>query len=72
VHDEGIGIAEEHKPLLFKRYSRLPTEENKRIPGTGLALYLCQEIARRHGGEITVTSRVGDGSDFTLAMPVAG
>ncbi|HKC18390.1 MAG TPA: PAS domain-containing sensor histidine kinase, partial [Candidatus Dormibacteraeota bacterium] len=72
VRDKGFGIAEEHMPLLFKRYSRLPTEENKQIRGTGLALYLCQEIARRHGGEITVSSRLGDGSAFKLVLPLAG
>ena len=71
VSDQGIGIAAEHRPLLFKRFSRLPTEENKTIPGTGLALYLCQEIARRHGGEIHVTSRIGAGSEFRLLLPGA-
>jgi signal transduction histidine kinase len=69
VRDRGLGIAPEHLPLLFKRYSRLPTEANRRIPGTGLALYLCQEIARRHGGEITVKSEPGKGSEFTLSLP---
>jgi PAS domain S-box-containing protein len=71
VSDTGIGIAEDHMPLLFKRFSRLPTEENKTIPGTGLALYLCQEIARRHGGEITVTSKLAEGSEFRLQLPAA-
>lgn len=69
VRDKGLGIADEHMPLLFKRFSRLPTEANKTIPGTGLALFLCREIARRHGGEITVTSTFGDGSEFTLVLP---
>lgn len=71
VQDHGIGIASEHIPLLFKRYTRLPTEANKSIHGTGLALYLCQEIARRHGGEITVESELDSGSDFTLWLPLA-
>lgn len=71
VRDRGIGIAQEHMPLLFKRFSRLPTEENKRIPGTGLALYLCKEIARRHGGDIGVTSELGYGSEFRLTLPSA-
>lgn len=69
VRDHGLGIADEHIPLLFKRYSRLPTEANKFIHGTGLALYLCQEIARRHGGEITVESELGKGSEFTIRLP---
>jgi len=72
VTDHGLGISTEHLPLLFKRFSRLPTVENKSISGTGLALYLCQEIARRHGGEITVSSKVREGSQFTLRLPADG
>jgi|SRR5690349_1310398 len=71
VRDKGLGIAPEHMPLLFKRYTRLPTEANKRIRGTGLALYLCQEIARRHGGELTVNSKLASGTEFTLKLPAA-
>jgi PAS domain S-box-containing protein len=71
VRDQGLGISGEHLPLLFKRFSRLPTEENKTIAGTGLALYLCREIAHRHGGEIGVTSERRKGSEFTLTLPKA-
>jgi PAS domain S-box-containing protein len=70
VRDQGLGIAPEHIPLLFKRYMRLPTEANKRIRGTGLGLYLCQEIARRQGGEIRVKSTPAKGSEFTLKLPI--
>jgi len=70
VRDEGIGIAPEHLPALFTRFGRLPTEENVRIPGTGLGLYLCQQIAQRHRGDITVQSRAGVGSEFALALPL--
>ena len=69
VVDHGFGIAEEHMPLLFKRFSRLPTEENQSIPGTGLALFLCQQIAHRLDGEITAQSTRGSGSAFTLTLP---
>jgi len=72
VTDHGLGIAADHVPLLFKRFSRLPTAENKSISGTGLALYLCQEIARRHGGEIDVSSKLREGSQFTLRLPADG
>lgn len=71
VRDQGVGIAPEHLALLFRRFTRLPTEENKSIPGTGLALYLCQEMARRHGGEIVVQSVLGKGSEFVLWLPEA-
>ena len=72
VTDHGLGIAADHVPLLFKRFSRLPTPDNKTISGTGLALYLCQEIARRHGGEIDVSSKVREGTRFTLRLPADG
>jgi PAS domain S-box-containing protein len=71
IRDEGPGIAPEHVDLLFKRFSRLPTAANKKIHGTGLALYLCREIARRHGGDLSVRSEPGKGSEFTLTLPLA-
>lgn len=70
VRDEGIGISDEHLHLLFKRFGRLPTEQNISIPGTGLGLFLCKEIAARHGGEVAVTSAPGAGSEFTLTLPL--
>jgi len=71
VRDHGIGISREHMPRLFTRFGRLPTEQNVSIAGTGLGLFLCKEIAVRHGGDITVNSRPGVGSEFTLTLPSA-
>jgi hypothetical protein len=71
VRDEGMGIAAEHMAALFTRFGRLPTEANVTIPGTGLGLFLCREIAVRHGGDVTVKSAVGMGSEFTLTLPAA-
>jgi PAS domain S-box-containing protein len=71
VRDEGLGIAPEHRPILFTRFGRLPTEENVSIAGTGLGLFLCKEIAVRHGGNISVKSSPGGGSEFTLTLPSA-
>lgn len=70
VVDRGLGIAPEHMALLFRRFTRLPTPANKSIPGTGLALYLCQEFAHKHGGEIVAKSVLHEGSEFTLWLPV--
>ncbi|HEY1455426.1 MAG TPA: PAS domain-containing sensor histidine kinase [Candidatus Dormibacteraeota bacterium] len=72
IRDHGLGIRPEHLPLLFGRFSRLPTEENVSIQGTGLGLFLCREIALRHGGDVAVRSTLGEGSEFTLRLPVAG
>jgi len=71
VRDHGIGISAEHMPRMFTRFGRLPTEENMSIAGTGLGLFLCKEIAVRHGGDITVRSQPGEGSEFTLTLPSA-
>ena len=71
VRDFGIGIAPDDLPLLFQRFSRLPTEQNVTVPGTGLGLFLCQQIAQRHGGVIVVESTAGEGSEFTLRLPIA-
>jgi len=71
VRDQGIGISADHMPRMFTRFGRLPTEENLSIAGTGLGLFLCKEIAVRHGGDITVRSRPGEGSEFTLTLPSA-
>jgi PAS domain S-box-containing protein len=71
VRDLGLGIRPEHMPLLFGRFSRLPTDENVSIQGTGLGLFLCREIAQRHGGDVSVHSNLGEGSEFTLRLPQA-
>jgi signal transduction histidine kinase len=72
VWDHGLGIAEGDMPRLFSRFGRLVTRENSNIPGTGLGLYLARELARLHGGDITVRSAPGSGSAFTLVLPIGG
>jgi len=69
VADHGRGIASEHLPRIFERFWRAPsaTHETK---GVGLGLALCREVARAHGGDVSVVSRVGEGSTFTLRMPI--
>src|SRR5205823_6944825 len=64
-----VGIADEHLPTLFTRFGRVVTRETTGIPGTGLGLYLCRELALMHGGDITVESQPGVGSAFSLALP---
>lgn len=71
VRDFGVGIAPEQLSLLFQRFSRLPTEQNVTVPGTGLGLFLCQQIAQPHGGSIDVESTPGEGSEFTLRLQTA-
>jgi len=69
VEDDGIGIAKKDTALLFKQFSRIPNEFSINISGSGIGLYLSQQLAERNGGRITVTSELGEGSAFTLHLP---
>ena len=68
IRDQGVGISPEDLGRLFVRFSRLPQHAD--IPGTGLGLYLARELARLHGGDITAVSKPGEGSEFTLSLPL--
>lgn len=71
VWDTGSGIPPEQQALLFRAYSQLPQDEANRSVGTGLGLALTQKLATLHGGWIEVESRSGEGSTFTIVLPLA-
>ncbi|HVH65744.1 MAG TPA: HAMP domain-containing sensor histidine kinase [Candidatus Acidoferrum sp.] len=70
VIDAGVGIAPEDLPRLFGRFERLSNPRTSHVGGTGLGLYLSRELARQHGGDIEVHSRLGVGSTFSLVLPL--
>jgi signal transduction histidine kinase len=70
VTDEGIGIPPAAVPLLFKRFQQIDRETQEQ-QGVGLGLAIAREVVRLHGGEITVASTPGEGSTFTIRLPVA-
>jgi signal transduction histidine kinase len=70
VRDRGVGIPEDAMGNMFKRFGRIVTPRTSNIPGTGLGLYLCRELARAHDGDLTVESTEGEGSTFTLTLPL--
>lgn len=70
VSDQGVGIALEDLPRLFKPYSRL--ERTRGVKGTGLGLLISKAIVEAHGGEIDVQSQPGRGSTFTFTLPMEG
>lgn len=69
VRDAGRGIAADQLGQVFERFHRVPAETHE-IKGVGLGLALCREVARAHGGDVTVTSTPGAGSTFTLSLPL--
>jgi PAS domain S-box-containing protein len=68
VRDEGIGIAPEASERIFGRFERAASARN--YGGLGLGLYIVRQIVEAHGGTITVTSRPGEGSTFTVEVPL--
>ena len=66
VKDNGIGIPEDKKDLIFSQFERL----NKKIEGTGLGLYIVKRIVDNNGGKIVVDSVVGEGSEFKVYLKV--
>jgi anti-sigma regulatory factor (Ser/Thr protein kinase) len=70
VVDRGIGIEPAEQTLIFKRFYRVLTDENKNIVGTGLGLFLVDHIVKAHGGRVEVESTMGEGSVFSVYLPL--
>lgn len=70
VQDTGIGIPEEYLPHIFDRFYRVDKARSRETGGTGLGLYITKRIVTLHGGTIAVQSKEGEGSLFTLYLPV--
>jgi PAS domain S-box-containing protein len=69
IWDNGIGIREEDLPRLFKPFVQLDSSLSRETSGTGLGLALVAQMARLHGGSISVSSVPGQGSRFTIVLP---
>ena len=70
VSDDGVGIAPEHLPHLFERFYRVDRARSRTSGGTGLGLAIALMIAQAHGGGLRVESTPGQGSKFTLDLPL--
>ncbi|MEZ7276723.1 ATP-binding protein [Pseudoalteromonas sp. 68 DY56-GL68] len=68
ISDNGIGFSEEYLEKIFVPFQRL--HGRSQYKGTGIGLSVCRRIVERHGGEITASSRVGEGATFILKLPV--
>lgn len=70
IKDEGVGIAQEDVERIFQKFLRLDNPMSMEVGGTGLGLYWVQKVVELHGGNISVTSKIGEGSTFTIALPM--
>jgi signal transduction histidine kinase len=71
VTDTGIGIPADKLDRIFERFYQVDGSASRRYGGTGLGLALAKEITKVHGGRITVESQVGQGSTFTVWLPLS-
>ncbi len=70
VQDHGPGIAIDQLPHLFSRFYQVARDDRPSQGGLGLGLFICQELVTAHGGRIAVTSMQGEGTTFTVWLPL--
>lgn len=71
ISDSGIGISEEALPRLFSPFVQEDSSTTRRFGGSGLGLAICRSLIRAMGGEITVTSKSGEGSNFRISLSLS-
>jgi PAS domain S-box-containing protein len=70
VRDTGVGIPREELPRMFERFHRVDHTRGRTHEGTGIGLALVNELVKLHGGAVTVDSEIGEGSTFTVTIPL--
>jgi signal transduction histidine kinase len=69
VSDNGIGISEEDQKHLFEKFYRIQNEQTKVIKGSGLGLFITRQLVEKMGGEVSVASKVGQGTSMYFTLP---
>jgi signal transduction histidine kinase len=69
VLDNGVGITDEDLPFIFDRFWQADTSAKRQYRGVGLGLALVKELVEAQGGTVAVTSKIGNGSQFTVSLP---
>jgi len=70
IQDTGVGINPQDAAQIFEKFTRLDNELSTQVGGSGIGLYLCQQIVELHGGRIILESKIGKGSIFTIYLPI--
>ncbi len=70
VQDEGIGIPKSHVDRIFERFYRVDRDRGTATSGAGLGLSIARHVARNHGGDVVVTSKPGEGTLFSVTLPL--
>jgi two-component system phosphate regulon sensor histidine kinase PhoR len=70
VEDTGVGISEEELPRICEKFFRSANPKVQAVTGTGLGLSMAHEIIKLHGGDLTIQSKLGEGTTFTATLPL--
>ncbi len=70
ISDTGIGIPDDKLDKIFERFYQIDSSPTRRYGGTGMGLAIVKEVVEAHGGEVTVKSKVGEGSTFCFTLPI--
>ena len=69
VQDHGMGISDKDLPLVTEPFFRADKARTRQTGGFGLGLYLCKLITKAHGGQLLISSKVGDGTEVKVILP---
>ena len=70
VRDHGTGFPVADTGHLFDKYFRSVAERQRKVPGSGLGLYIVRTVAERHGGTVAARSVPGSGAEFDMSIPL--
>ena len=72
VADTGVGIPDDEQPRVFERFFRSSNAQEMAVSGTGLGLVIVKGIVELHGGNVSVRSTAGVGTEVTVSLPADG